>query len=106
MSKRALTRRAFMGFAAAVSFLPLVGCPLRPPGKGVIVYRRSLKGMHGSNAGKKHAANHLYKTRLAAFLDRAHPGDKAKVVPITISRAFYERIFRFGRVDADLRQVL
>jgi len=105
MTKRSLTRRAFLGFAGAVSLIPVFGCP-RPRRKGVIVYRRSLKGIHGSNAAKKHAANHLYKNSLAAMLDKAHPGDKAKVVKVTISQAFYDRIFRFGRADADLRQVL
>jgi hypothetical protein len=105
VKKRSLTRRAFLGFAAAVSLIPVFGCP-RPREKGVVVYRRSLKGMHGSNAGKKHAANHLYKTRLAAFMDRAHPGDIAKVVEVTISRDFYNQIFHSGRLDADLRQVL
>lgn len=105
VTKRSLTRRAFLGFATAASFLPVFGCP-RPKPKGVIVFRRSLKGMHGSNAGKKHAANHLYKTRLAAFMDSAHPGDKAKIVEVTVSQAFYDRVFRFGRLDADLRQVL
>ncbi len=106
MAKRTLTRRAFMGFAAAVSFLPFFGCPRRQATKGVIVYRRSLKGRHGSNAGKAHAANHLYKTSLAASLDKAHPGDNAKVVEVTISQAFYDRIFRFGGTSADLRKVL
>ncbi|MCC6698402.1 MAG: hypothetical protein IT365_22445 [Candidatus Hydrogenedentes bacterium] len=106
MAKRTLTRRTFLGFAGALSMLPLLGCPLRPPGKGVVVFRRSGSGRHLSNAALKHAANHLYKTRLAAFLDRAHPGDKAKVVQVTISRDLYDQLFRFGRADADLRQLL
>jgi hypothetical protein len=106
MAKSTITRRAFMGFAAAVSFLPILGCPRPRRTNGVKVFRRSLKGMHGSNAAKKHAANHFYKTRLACALDRAHPGDNANVVEVTISRAFYDRIFRFGGTSADLRQVL
>ena len=106
VTKRRLTRRTFMGFAAAVSLVPFFGCPRRPTAKGIIVFRRSLKGRHGSNAAKSHAANHLYKTSLAASLDKAHPGDNAKVVEVTISQAFYDRIFRFGGTSADLRQVL
>lgn len=106
MKKRTLTRRAFMGFAAAVSFLPVLGCPRPRFGNGRKVFRRSVKGQHASNAAKSHAANHLYKTSLAAALDKAHPGDNAKVVEVTISQAFYDRIFRFGGMSADLRQVL
>ncbi len=106
MAKRTLTRRAFMGTTAAVCFLPALGCPRPRTGKGVVVFRRSCKGVHASNAAKKHAANHLYKTSLAAALDKAHPGDNAKVVEVTVSQAYYDRIFRFGGSSADLRKVL
>jgi hypothetical protein len=106
VKKRSLTRRAFLGFAATVGILPFFSCPRRRTAKGIIVFRRSLRGRHGSNAAKRHAANHVYKTSLAAILDKAHPGDNGKVVEITISQAFYDRIFRFGGTSADLRQVL
>jgi hypothetical protein len=84
----------------------MIGCPQLPAGKGITVFRRSGKGLHLSKAALKHAANHIYRTRLAAFLDRAHRGDKAKVVQITINNDLYNKAFPSGTVAADLRLIL
>jgi hypothetical protein len=104
MSKQALTRRAFLGVSASATAVMMAGCPIK--GQGVVVYRRSGRGRHVSNAAKKHNANRLYKNLLAATLDAPHPGDNSKVVKITINRATYDRLFAGARTVADLRHDL
>ena len=85
--------------------MTLVGCPL-PPSQSVIVYRRSGRGRHVSNAAKKHNANHLYATEQAALQDLAHLGDRSKVVMVTISSDMYAKLFPNGKLTADLRHDL
>ena len=102
MKKTSLTRRAFLVAAAAAGAAAGLGCP--PPPKTAVVYRRSCRGLHASNAAKKHSANRLYRTMAAAAQDLAHPGDNAKVVPLTISKAEFDRLFKGGRLMVDLRQ--
>jgi hypothetical protein len=106
MKKGHLTRRTFLGIATSAGLATALsgGCP--PPGKGVIVYRRSGRGCHVSNAAKMHNANHLYATHLAATLNPAHLGDHSKVVEVTISRAWYDKLFANGKLIADLRHDL
>lgn len=107
MSVRQVTRRAFVSLACSVGLGALVGCPRpRPRGKGVVVFKRSGRGLHVSNAAKKHNANHLYRTKTAALNDPAHPGDNSTVVEVTINRTVFNTIFRMGRTSADLRHVL
>jgi hypothetical protein len=101
-----LTRRAFLGFALSLGIVTLVGCDLFPPDQSMPVYRRSGRGRHVSNAAKKHNANHLYATKEAALQDLAHPGDRSKVVMVTISSDMYAKLFPTGKVSADLRHDL
>lgn len=100
-----LTRRAFLRFAISLGLVMLVGCDPSPPKpeQAVPVYRRSSRGRHVSNAAKKHNANHLYATKEAALQDPAHPGDRSKVVMVTISSDMYAKLFPNGKASADLR---
>ena len=107
MKKGQLTRRTFLGIATSVGLATtFVGCPTPPQGNGVLVYKRSGRGRHVSNAAKKHNANHLYVTRAAAMLNPAHPGDRSKVVQVMIGRARYDKLFPAGKLTADLRRDL
>ena len=101
--KNSLTRRTFILAAASAGAATIVGCPPTP--KPVTVYRRSCRGLHQSNAAKKHSANRLYATVEAAAQDLAHPGDRARVVSLTISKGEYDRLFKNGRLIVDLRHV-
>ena len=94
MSVGQMTRRAFLGLAALCGVVTSVGCPL-PRGNGKIAYKRSGRGGHVSNAAKAHNANHLYATYAAAEADPAHPGDKSKVVRVTLSPDRYADLFRY-----------
>ena len=106
MGKKELSRRSFLGLAAAsVGLATTVGCP-RPPKEMVTVYRRSGRGLHVSNAAKKHNANHLYATHLAATLNPAHFGDHSKVVAVAITRDRFDKLFPNGKLIADLRRDL
>ena len=100
-----MTRRAFLSLSASVGLMAFFGCAL-PPGQSVVVYRRSGRGRHVSNAAKKHNANRLYATEQAALLDLPHPGDRSKVVPVTISSKMYNKLFSFNKQIADLRHDL
>ena len=71
-----------------------------------MVFKRSGRGLHVSNAAKKHNANRLYTTRSAASADVPHPGDNSNVVSLTISRDLYNRLFAQVRRIADLRRDL
>ena len=83
----------------------MLGCPL-PQGQSVVVYRRSGRGRHVSNAAKKHNANRLYLTEQTALQNLAHLGDRSKVVLVTISSAMYAKLFPNGKLTADLRHYL
>ncbi len=106
MSAKHVTRRAFLGIAATAGVAAAVtGCPIQRR-NGVVVYRRSGRGMHVSNAAKKHNANHLYASAIAAGLDAAHPGDNSKVVKVLINRETYTKLFGSGKLRVDLRHDL
>ena len=81
------------------------GCVL-PKVQSVVVYKRSGRGRHVSNAAKKHNANRLYATEPVALRDLPHPGDRSTVVPVIISSEMYNRLFTFNRQVADLRRDL
>jgi len=83
-----------------------VGCPMDGivPNGGVLVYRRSGRGRHVSNAAKKKNANVLYATMQAAANDLTHPGDNSKVVQVVISQQLFDQLFGDGSVRADLRR--
>jgi len=100
-----MTRRAFLSVAASIGLMALFGCSL-PPGQSIVVYRRSGRGRHVSNAAQANNANHLYATEQAALEDLAHPGDRSKVVMVTISSAMYTKLFPPGKLTADLRHDL
>jgi hypothetical protein len=72
--------------------------------KSAIAFKRSGKGRHVSNAAKKHNANRVYATACAATRDAPHPGDKSKVVPISMSWDTYNNLFRHGRQVFDYRR--
>lgn len=73
---------------------------------GVQVFKRSGRGVHVSNAAKKHNANMLYRTRNAAQQDKPHKGDNSYVVELTISQSMFDDLFGDGRLAADLRHDL
>jgi len=91
----------------------IVGCgvfPLRFPfqriDSGIKAFKRSGRKLHASNAANSHNANHVYPTRQAALADPAHPGDRSKVVEITVNRDLFEKLFANGKLSADLRHDL
>ena len=100
-----MTRRTFLSLASSIGLLAFFGCSL-PPGQSVVVYRRSGRGKNVSTAAKKHNANRLYADKQTALLDLPHPGDRSKVVPVTISSEMYNRLFPFDKQIADLRRDL
>ena len=103
-----LTRRTFLASAGAASALGLAACGAAgdrfvPDSGPVVVYRLSTRGVSSaSNAAKIHAANKRFATMAAADAGRAHPGDKSKIVPLTISRATYELWFGSGAGQTDV----
>ncbi|MDZ4858801.1 MAG: hypothetical protein SGI88_07435 [Candidatus Hydrogenedentes bacterium] len=107
MSDQKVTRRAFITVAATATAAISLGCPRNNnPTKGVVVFKRSGRGVHVSNAAKKHNANMLYKTSLAASNDNPHEGDNSYVVQLTINRTQFDTLFANGRLAADLRHHL
>lgn len=108
-----LTRRHFLavcGTAAALAALPaLPGCGgsnSADKAQGLFVYRLSSRGKRASNASKKHNANMLFATMQAADANRAHPGDRSRIVRVNISASRFDSLLRIpGRDVVDLRQV-
>jgi hypothetical protein len=108
MGTSKLTRRHVLKAGAAAGLVAVTGCVkgMLPLFGGVVVYKRSGRGLRISNAAKKNNANKLYATMAAAMNDPAHPGDISKVVPITIPAALAAQLFPLGKVQADLRHDL
>jgi hypothetical protein len=112
-----MSRREFIvlgGTAAAVlALLPLSGCgggssntSSTSNDQSLYVYRLSSRGKRTSQAAKKHNANKLFATWDAAESNRAHPGDRSRIVQVNISPARYERLFLKPNRDlVDLRSV-
>ncbi len=105
-----LTRRGFLAAFAALGATSLIGCgaggaPRAADQLGTtVMYRLSTKGQRASKAAKANAANKRVATQEAAEACRAHPGDKAKVVPLDVSPETWESLFQGGaRVAVDLR---
>jgi len=88
---------------AATAAVATTACPRRQTTNGVKVFKRSGKGVHVSNAAKKHNANRLYKTLFAANSDSPHPGDNSYVVELIINRSLFNKLFANGRTIADFR---
>jgi len=70
-----------------------------------VMYRRSTRGIRASQAARAHAANRLYRTLDAAAADPAHPGDRARVVPLDVSRKRWLELFGGGAEVFDYRWV-
>lgn len=110
-SRRGFVTSALAALAALAVPLPafaqrfLSGDPNNPRGRRTI-YRLSSRGRRVSNAAKAHNANKRFATRAAADRNRAHPGDRSRIVPLTVSVEEYHRLFvsRHSLV-ADLRQL-
>ncbi len=71
----------------------------------VTVFRLSSRGRRTSNAAKKHNANHLFTNEATADKNRAHKGDRSRIVKLTISRAEFDRLFSKGHKKVDFRSV-
>ena len=107
MSAKHVTRRAFLSAVAVTGAVASMGCPRRTPTtNGVVVFKRSGRKIHVSNAAKKNNANKLYRTRAAAQNDKAHKGDQSYVVQLTINKQMFNKLFAGGRQVADLRHDL
>lgn len=96
------------GAAAAAWLVPeSATASHRFPGKGAsrTIYRLSSRGRRASAGTKAHHANMRFRTRAAADCNRAHPGDHARIVPLTVSPEEYRRLFYRGNQVADLRNI-
>ena len=113
MAKMDVSRRGFLQVFAATGLAQLVGCgtglmvqdPTGGSRGGVVVFKRSGRGMRISNAAKAHNANHLYATAEAAAADLAHPGDRSRVVSVVVSQRRFDELFPGGLQQVDLRHV-
>lgn len=104
MARRSVSRRMFLALAAGAGVAAVSGCAPKSS-EPVVVFKRSGRGGHVSNAAKKHNANHLYGDAAVAAHDLAHPGDRSRVVSLTISRQEFDRLFANGRQTVDLRSI-
>ncbi len=109
---RRLTRREFLVIASGLVASGLVRAApgaQRATGRaaaGVVIYRLSLRGRRGSNAARKHNANMRFATERAADRHRAHPGDRSRIVRLTVSTDEFHRLFPSPNIEvADLRKV-
>ncbi len=105
MAKSKVSRRIFLGMVTSAGAVMLTGCPEKPA-CGKVAYRRSGRGMHVSNAAKKHNANRLYATYEAALDDTPHAGDRSRIVMINMNCSTYNKLFPKGKFIADLRHDL
>lgn len=106
-----MTRRqllvAFGAVAAGLAAAParIAAMPsLRARGRRRI-YRLSSSGLRASTGTRAHHANLRFRTRRAADLGRAHPGDNAKIVPLDVSVEEFHRLFPRGIQWVDLRKI-
>ena len=115
MSKIEITRRVLLAAGGAAGLLALGGCgtggrsasqtdpvPAEPTGSRV-AYRLTTQGVRASGAAKRHASNKVFATYEAADQNRAHPGDKSRIVPIDLSAATWGLYFGAGAAMVDLR---
>ena len=111
MAKFNISRRDFIRLSSAVAAVAFIGISCDGGGgnqsssdEAVMVYRLSVRGRRGSNASKKHNANHLFLTPEAADQNRAHPGDRSRIVSIELSNSRFNELFDGGATEvADLR---
>lgn len=108
-----LTRREFLAWsAAAITVGAMTGCggsssaTTEDNRSGREIYRLSGRGRRISNAAKKHNANKLFSTWADADRNRAHPGDRSRIVRVSIGQAEYESLFIIpNRYVVDLRHI-
>jgi len=108
-----LTRRGFLAASGAASIVLLSGCgggggpaPFNPQVDKTTAWRLSTRNVAGaSNAAKCHAANKRFDSAANADANRAHSGDKSRVVPIDISESMWDAWFGTGVNMVDLRQI-
>ena len=108
------SRREFIALSgtavAVLAVFPLSGCGGGSSSTSDVqplsVYRLSCRGKRASQAAKKNNANKLFATWEAADANRAHPGDRSRIVQVNISPSRYEQLFLTpGRDVVDLRHV-
>ena len=107
-----LSRRSFLIASGAVSIGMLAGCGgggTPAPRVGVEqtkAYRLSTRRVaSASNAAKAHAANKRFISPDVADANRAHPGDKSRIVTIDVSPATWNLWFGRGQAIVDLRRI-
>lgn len=113
MARGELSRREFLMIGGTVAAGALAGggtaAALSAPQGAVgpqVIFRLSLRGRRGSNAGKIWNACMRFATAEAAGAHRAHPGDNSRIVSIVVSADEYDRLFTSRNSDvADLRQL-
>lgn len=81
--------------------------PVKGKGKGLKMYRLSVRGRRQSNIAKRVCANLRFKTKDAARRHPLpHPGIHAKIVPLDVSASEFHRLFIARNSHAaDLREV-
>jgi hypothetical protein len=115
MSRRRFLRTGSVILAGAGAIL-LPGCGGGGGGGGgtpqpatttpTVVFRLSGRGRRVSQAAKKHNANHLFLTAAIAAANRAHAGDRSRVVQVILSGAEFDRLFKMGKRDVvDFRKL-
>lgn len=110
MPKTSLSRRTFLLLGSTIAVGALTACHGGggggdgSSGSTAQVFRLSGRGRRVSRAAKAHNANKRFKTQQDADLNRAHAGDRSRIVRITVSKAEFNRLFANGPV-ADLRHV-
>ena len=109
---RGLSRRTFLIATGAVSIGVLTGCGGGGSGGSdtavdrTKAYQLSTRGVaSASNAAKAHAANKRFISPAVADANRAHPGDKSKIVPIDIKPTTWDLWFGGGNGVVDLRNI-
>lgn len=104
-----LTRRQFLVVGGAVAAAVMTRGKVHAFGGGLpaaMIFRLSLRGRRGSQAARKHNANLRFASAAAADINRAHPGDRSRIVAIVVSGAEFHRLFPEAGIDvADLRRL-
>lgn len=94
-----ISRRQFLARGASVLGVALATTtamaaePRRRRSKPMTIYRLSLRGRKGSKAAKRNCANLRFATPFEAGKHRTHPAERSRVVPLTVSREEYFRLF-------------
>lgn len=110
MADGQLTRREFLIIGGTVAAGTLAAGPTAglsaPQGLAAprTIFLLSLRGRRGSQAAKLHNANFRFASMEAADQNRAHVGDRSRIVSILASDDEYDRLFTSrNSLIADLR---